>query len=106
MKEVDTDLVPQIIAPPPIVVSTHEDDWDARIHQGGQSAKHPGVATRDYTPVLKPEIEQVAIDDDFGGHTAAVVEPREESLLDLRGCRTQVNVTGQVDRWTLHGGRR
>ena len=63
LKELQPDFTPQVLAPPPVVVSTHHRHRDPRVHKGGQGSQHPGMPPGDHTLVLEPEVEQVSIDD-------------------------------------------
>ncbi len=55
-----------------------------------------------HAPVFEPEVEEIPVDDDARSLRPAVLEPGEKSPLGLGRGDAQMNVTGQVDGWTLH----
>jgi len=91
---VEPDLVGEEASSPPVVVASDEVHPHTPVHQGGEPTQHPCGPSGNDAPVLEPEIEEIAIEDQVTGPGLGVVEPGVKVGHPLRGGGSEVQVTG------------
>ncbi len=106
MHEFHADLFRQVSSPPPVVSAAHQRHRQSGIDDGTQSAQNRVVSSRDPRPILVPEIEQVAIDDDRRRLDSCEVQPIEEGSLVVGWRGSEVNVGGEQYGFGIRHARR
>ena len=103
--QLHTNLVAQERTAPCIVVAAHEVNGYAGIHYIGERGEYPKVATLDDRPVLEPEVEEVAVDQQPRGVLRGVAQELAEAALGTLGHRAEVDV-GDYEVGFRHDGRK
>jgi hypothetical protein len=98
-------LVREVPTSPPIMVSTHEVNWNARTGDLAQEAKHSIMAGGNGRAPLEPKVKEIAIEEDQASRSSSEFEPSEKGGLHLGRGRSEVGIGGHVDRALGHGGQ-
>jgi hypothetical protein len=102
LQELQADLIAEVTATPPIVVSAHERDGQAGVHQLAQQTQNAFVPLGNAPTELEPEVEEVSVEDQERAGVGCSGQPRQEGLLLGLGRRAEVDVGGDVDRLCAH----
>ena len=95
--ELDADLLPEKVAPPPVVVPSHDEHRHSRLDQIREKGEDPDVSGEDHPAVLEPEVEEIPVDDQTASGFPDVPEPAPEGLLGFRRNGAQVNIGDDED---------
>ena len=90
--EFDPDSMAQEVAPPPVVIATHEQHRHPGVDQIREEGENPHVFREDHPAVLEPEVEEVPIDDQAAAGFLNVQEPAPEGLLGPPGDGAEVDI--------------
>lgn len=90
--EVDADLLPEKVAPPPIVVPSHDEHRHSRLDEIRQKGEDPHVSGEDHPAVLEPEVEEIPVDDQTASGFPDVQEPAPEGLFGFGRNGAEVDI--------------
>src|SRR5262249_26440233 len=79
-----------------VVIAGDHHYGDARFAEVSQRGQRSKPSARDHGAPLKPELEQVAVDDERTGVARRVAEKRDDSVLNLRWREAEVGVGDDV----------
>lgn len=92
------------LAVPPVMVSTHHYYWHSATkpgERGGNVKTAPG----DYPGVGKPEVEQIAVDEQAVAQRGAGAEKIDQRLLGGRGRYSEMGIGNDDERVAQHGAK-
>ncbi len=95
--EREPDVFRQEFAAPPIMVPPHEGHGKTPIDEIGERSEGSRVSAWNDRAVLEPEVEQIAVEDQFGRTVCGVLQPAHEHSLGLGSYGPEVNVAGQMN---------
>jgi hypothetical protein len=100
----DADLMGEIAAAPPVVVTADQVNGDSGVDDSGEQPQDPGMATGYYGSPLEPEVEEVTVDYDDPCMFGCGLEPPVKCRLHGRGRGTQMGIGRYVGRSGGHVG--
>ena len=81
--EAETDIVCKECAAPPVVVPPHEGHGNTSIDEIGQRPERSRVSAWNDRAILEPEVEEIAVEDQFGRMIGGILQPAHERSLGL-----------------------
>ena len=88
----------QYVAAPAVMIARDPEDRNPGVREARQRGQHLEPRTRNDGAPLKPEVEEVAVDDDGSGGAAQMIQVSQERPFDLGRCDAQVYV-GENEAW-------
>jgi hypothetical protein len=98
----DSDIVPQNFVAPAVVVSGNPQNGEAKIAKLGESGERAKAAAGNYRLPFKPEVEQIAIDDERSRSGCQSPQKTDELAFRVAGRDAKVRVGDYVTRRSQH----
>lgn len=93
---VDSDVAPQHVAAPAVVVARDHGHRDPRVDHIRQCGERAKTASRNHRAPLEPELEQVTVDDERSAARRNVSEERHDTALDVGVGESEVRVAHHI----------
>jgi len=99
---VDTDVPTQHVATPTIVISGNHEDIGPGFPEVRERGQNPKARSRDHCPPFKPELEEVAVDDQRARAPVQITEELQNVALDGSLREAEMQIGYDVARWREH----
>ena len=95
--------LPEVAAPPVVVSADHDDRYPPP--ESGQRGGHVKAASGNHPAVGKPEVEQIAVDEEAVPQRRHRFEELQQRLLDRRRRHAEMGVGHDDERMAQHGAK-